>query len=90
MSDKPQNDVSGPQAGNGAAPQINVLAQYIKDLSFESPGAPMSLQNRNSNPGINVSVNVAANPLSETEFDVVLSLTAKAGDDKNTLFHQLL
>jgi preprotein translocase subunit SecB len=87
MSDKPQNDVSGPQAGNGAAPQINVLAQYTKDLSFESPGAPMSLQNRNGNPGINVSVNVAANPMSETEFDVVLSLTAKAGDDKNTLFH---
>ena len=54
MSDTPQTA----QAGNGAAPQINVLAQYVKDLSFESPGAPMSLQNRNGNPGINVSVNV--------------------------------
>jgi preprotein translocase subunit SecB len=81
MSDTPS------KAGNGAAPQINVLVQYVKELSFESPGAPLSLQNRANNPGINVSVNLNANPLSETEFDVVLSLNARAGGEKDTLFH---
>ena len=35
--------------GNGsppeaAPPQLNVLAQYTKDLSFENPNAPSSLQ----------------------------------------------
>ena len=36
--------------GNGTppeaaqAPQLNVLAQYTKDLSFENPNAPSSLQ----------------------------------------------
>ncbi|MCU0831523.1 MAG: protein-export chaperone SecB [Rhizobiaceae bacterium] len=84
MSDQPQN---AGKAGNGAAPTLNVLVQYVKELSFESPGAPLSLQNRNNQPAINVSVNLAANPLSETEFDVVLTLTAKAGTDKDTLFH---
>jgi preprotein translocase subunit SecB len=84
MSDNPQ------AAGNGTPPQINVLAQYVKDLSFESPGAPMSLQNRQTNPGINVSVNVNANPLSQTEFDVVLSLTAKAGTEAAPMFHMEL
>ncbi|RUZ22974.1 protein-export chaperone SecB, partial [Mesorhizobium sp. M7A.F.Ca.CA.001.09.1.1] len=28
--------------GNAAQPSLNVLAQYVKDLSFESPGAPNS------------------------------------------------
>ena len=32
--------------GNGAQPTLNVLAQYVKDLSFESPGAPNSLRGR--------------------------------------------
>jgi preprotein translocase subunit SecB len=76
------------KTGNGGAqPKLNILAQYVKDLSFESPGAPQSLQPRQNPPGININVNVNANPLSENEFDVVLTLTAKAGEDKDILFN---
>ena len=74
-------------AGNGAAPTLNVLAQYLKDLSFENPGAPNSLRGQNKQPAINIGVNVNANPLSDTEFDVVLSLNAKAQVDKDVLFN---
>jgi len=75
--------------GNGvkAQPSLNVLAQYVKDLSFESPGAPGSLRGRDSAPGINISVNVGANPLSEKEFDVTITLNAKASFDKDVLFN---
>ena len=75
--------------GNGAKtqPSLNVLAQYVKDLSFESPGAPGSLRGRDAAPGINISVNVGANPLSEKEFDVNLTLNAKATVDKDVLFN---
>lgn len=75
--------------GNGtkAQPSLNVLAQYVKDLSFESPGAPGSLRGRESAPGINISVNVGANPLSEKEFDVTITLNAKASFDKDVLFN---
>jgi preprotein translocase subunit SecB len=74
--------------GNGAAsPTLSILAQYVKDLSFESPGAPKSLRARDKAPGINIGVNVNANPLSETEFDVVLTLNAKAAFDKDVLFN---
>ena len=72
--------------GNGAAPSLNVLAQYVKDLSFESPGAPLTLRPREKAPSININVNVNANPLSETDFDVVLTLEAKATDGKDVLF----
>jgi preprotein translocase subunit SecB len=73
--------------GNAAQPSLNVLAQYVKDLSFESPGAPNSLRSRDKAPGIAINVNVNANPLSEKEFDVTLTLTAKASFDKDVLFN---
>lgn len=75
------------QAGNGKQPTLNILAQYVKDLSFESPKAPGSLRSRTTPPDININVNVNANPLSEKEFDVVLTLSAQAGKDKDTLFN---
>jgi preprotein translocase subunit SecB len=92
---EPQNEGNGgAQAGNGngkeaAQPRLNVLTQYVKDLSFESPGAPKSLQGRDKPPSISINVNVNANPMSETEFDVILSLTAQAGfeKDKDVLFN---
>jgi preprotein translocase subunit SecB len=67
-------------------PSLSILAQYTKDLSFENPGAPRSLQQRDKAPGINISVNVNANPLSDTDFDVVLSLNAEAKDDDKVVF----
>jgi preprotein translocase subunit SecB len=55
-----------------ASPSLNILAQYTKDLSFENPGAPRSLQARDNAPAINIGVNVKANPLSDTDLDVVI------------------
>ena len=75
---------------NGAEAQvpssINILAQYVKDLSFENPGAPLSLQAREKAPTININVNVNANPLGENDFDVHLSLNAEAKDGDKVLF----
>ena len=73
--------------GDGAKASLNVLAQYVKDLSFESPGAPNSLRGRDKAPSININVNVNANPMTEKEFDANLTLSAKAAFDKDVLFN---
>ena len=73
--------------GSGEAPALNVLAQYIKDLSFENPHAPHSLRPRENSPEINININVNANPLSETDFEVELKLEASAGQDADTMFN---
>lgn len=73
--------------GNGAPPTLNVLAQYIKDLSFENPGAPKSLGPREKAPEISINVNVNANPLSETEFDVLLTMNAEAKSGTAVIFN---
>ncbi|NTS32716.1 protein-export chaperone SecB [Phyllobacterium sp. BT25] len=92
MAQKPdENAENGNEVtnGNGTSPQqtLNILAQYVKDLSFESPGAPLSLRPRDKAPGISINVNVNANPIAENDFDVVLTLSAKAGEGKEVLFN---
>ena len=72
---------------NAASPSLTILAQYVKDFSFENPGAPRSLQARDKAPAINISVNVNANPLAESDFDVLLSLNAEAKDGDKMLFN---
>ena len=88
------SDATPQTNGNGAAapeapPTLNILAQYIKDFSFESPNAPNALRNAGRNPAINIGVNVAANPVNGAagDYDVKLSLDAKAGEGADMLFH---
>lgn len=73
-------------AGQQLNPQLNVLAQYIKDFSFENPNAPQSLAPREKGPQVNINVNVNGRPLSATEFEVALTLEAKASHDKEVMF----
>ncbi|MAS05889.1 MAG: protein-export chaperone SecB [Ahrensia sp.] len=87
-SEQNPQGAAGASNGNGQQPQLSVLTQYVKDLSFESPGAPLSLRPREKSPAININVNVQANPIAETDYDVNLTLTAKAEDDDgNVLFN---
>ncbi len=87
MAKEPKAAAAGAnESGNGAQPQLNILGQYVKDLSFENPGAPRTLGPRDKSPAINISVNVNANPMSDTDFDVLLTLSAKAEDGKTVLF----
>ena len=88
MANEEQKPAGAATNGNGEAKQsLSVLAQYVKDLSFENPGAPNSLRGRDKAPGIAINVNVNANPLSETEYDVTLTLNAKASDGNDVLFN---
>ena len=84
-----QPNESGAGQANGVAPSLNILTQYIRDLSFESPKAPGILRNQTKAPAINIGVNVTANPVedSQTDFDVRLTLNAKAGEGEAMLFH---
>jgi preprotein translocase subunit SecB len=78
---------SGPPQGPATEqmPQLNVLAQYIKDFSFENPNAPRSL-NPNQQPTVNLQINVNANPLSPTDFEVELKLEGKTEASGTVMF----
>jgi preprotein translocase subunit SecB len=65
-------------AAGATAPQLNVVAQYIKDLSFENPNAPRSLAAGQEPPQISIQINVNAEPTSDSEIEVTLKLDGKA------------
>ena len=83
MADTPAPN--GAHDGN-TAPSLNALAQYAKDLSFENPNAPRSLQPQEQGPQINIQVNVNAKQLAETDFEVDLSLEGDAKNAEEVLF----
>lgn len=77
-----------PQQPQATAPQLNVLAQYVKDFSFENPNAPNSLQmfQQQQQPQINIAINVQANALNPTDIEVTLHTEGKAERDGKVLF----
>lgn len=77
---------NGSVAENNTTPQLSVLVQYIKDLSFENPHAPQSLGAQEKGPNISIQVNVNARQLAEADFEVSLVLEGSAGDSAQTLF----
>jgi preprotein translocase subunit SecB len=75
----------GPQP-QMAMPQIGVLAQYVKDLSFENPHAPRSMAPSPQQPAINIQINVDAAPMGETDVEVTLRIEGKAESQGMVLF----
>ncbi len=75
-----QTPVGGEAEAQG--PQAGVVAQYIKDLSFENPNAPASLQNlqQGAQPAIDVNVNVGVRKLNDELYEVELKIAATAKD----------
>ncbi len=67
-------------------PQLNVLGQYIKDLSFENPNAPRSLNPSQPQPNINIQINVNAKPIANNDFEVELRIEGKAESQGTLLF----
>ncbi|MGV1015317.1 MAG: protein-export chaperone SecB [Methyloceanibacter sp.] len=71
----------------GTEAQLTVLAQYIKDLSFESPAAPQSLQGPGQNPQLKVGINVNAGPRGDDAYEVILNLDVHAKSDAGVIYN---
>ncbi|WP_353217117.1 protein-export chaperone SecB [Sandarakinorhabdus sp.] len=70
---------------NEPLPQVAIITQYVKDLSFENPNAPASLQTQGQ-PSIDVNVGVNARKVADNVFEVELKITAKAEVDGSPTF----
>lgn len=67
-------------------PQVIMNAQYIKDLSFESPKSPVSLANIKTAPRIDLSVDINVQKLTDAEHEIVLHIKAKASNEEESVF----
>lgn len=76
--------VDGPMAGQTG---IRILAQYIRDLSFENPHAPDALRASETPPQIDLNVELNARGREDGLYEVELKLTARATRGAETVFH---
>jgi len=72
--------------GQPQGPGFRIVAQYVKDLSFENPKAPDSLR-VDGKPAIDMGVEMNAAGRQDGLFEVELRLSIKATTDAMTVFH---
>lgn len=73
-----------PQGGpEGSLLRIQIIGQYVKDLSFENPGAPAGLTSR---PQIDLGVDLQARRLDAERFEVELKLRVSGKQEDKSLF----
>src|SRR6188768_2643689 len=65
------------------APNLQVMGQYIKDLSFENPGAAAEINQR---PQIDLAVDLNAKRIENDVFEVELKIRVDAKSDGKALF----
>ncbi len=84
MSDA-TNGQNPPFPGGNPPPdlRLQVIGQYVKDLSFENPGAPMNLIER---PQIDLGVDIQAKRLDPERYEVELKLRVSATGGEKTVF----
>ncbi|MGE0254765.1 MAG: protein-export chaperone SecB [Alphaproteobacteria bacterium] len=76
-----------PAAGQAQAPALTVNGQYVKDQSFENPGAPASLMQAGQRvPNVEVAIDVNARKLADLTYEVVLAIRAEGKHEATSLF----
>jgi preprotein translocase subunit SecB len=87
MSDTPSSPAPAPNGEAAQAPVIRVLAQYVKDLSFENPGL-FAAQQGEGTPEIElgIDVRVEPGPPEDAVFAVELRMSAKAKKQETVVF----
>jgi preprotein translocase subunit SecB len=88
MTDVSTTAADAPQTQDGAPPNggFRILAQYVRDLSFENPKAPDSLRIEGK-PGIDMGVELNAQGRPDGLFEVDMKLSVKATTDAMTVFN---
>ena len=74
---------AAPQPQQPSGPSMRVMNQYIKDLSFENPGARV-----NEQPNVDLGIDVQAVPQNQQDgtYEVILKMNARAGTAETALF----
>ena len=68
-------------------PGIRILAQFVRDFSFENPLAPDALRAGSAQPAIDMGVEMNARGRADGLFEVDLKLSARAEREGQAVFH---
>ena len=75
-----------PEGQAAEPPGIRILAQFVRDFSFENPRAPDALRAGAAQPQIDLGVEMTARGRDDGLFEVDLKLSARAAREDGPLF----
>lgn len=81
-----ENDLETEAGLADEGPIMSVITQYIKDISFENPNAPASLNPELPQPTVELGINVQARALNEENFEIELRIQTTAKHEDETAF----
>ena len=87
--DQGASGANGDFPGGGDLPQVGIIAQYVKDLSFENPNAPAVYQWQGS-PKMDVQFNIGSQSVGQDLHEVVLKVDITATAEEGTAFRMEL
>jgi preprotein translocase subunit SecB len=73
-------------AAAGSQVQVRMIAQYIKDLSFENPNVHKLVEAPGEAPNLRVEVNVNANKVANNTYESALELKAEATNKLGVIY----
>lgn len=87
MADEQQNGAEAAGAAAEGQPQQEFVLQrvYLKDLSYESPGAP-NVFRKEYRPAVNVDLRTQSNAMENDAYEVTLTITITAKLQEETAF----
>jgi preprotein translocase subunit SecB len=71
------------------APTLQIMSQYIKDLSLEAPETPFILEKLSTPPALNVNIDIQVNKSPDGKaytVELVTKVSAVKSDDQKTIF----
>ncbi|MCK5495765.1 MAG: protein-export chaperone SecB [Hyphomicrobiaceae bacterium] len=84
---KETNGTSAKQTKEDAQPaQVQVVGQYIKDLSFENPNITKLLSEPGDNPNIKITVNVSSNSVGTDLYESAIDFNAQAANKHGVIY----
>lgn len=85
--DRPDAGAPPEETAASQTPELKVVAQYVKDHSFENPGAPafISPPEAEEQPNAKISVDVKRRQLSGDDHEILLDFTVEAKQADGTI-----
>jgi preprotein translocase subunit SecB len=79
-SGQPEPEQKAPPA------QVQVVAQFIKDMSFENPNIHKLLKEPGDTPNLSLTINVSAEPLGPDLYESAIEFNAQASNKLGTVY----
>jgi preprotein translocase subunit SecB len=86
MTDTPADAAALESSNAVAQPSIRILAQFIRDLSFENPRAPESLRGSSEGPQMELGVELNGRMRADGLYEVDLKISAAARSENDPVF----